>query len=111
MYSLKQLTLSTPVPLFLCLWSFRLGPGLADCISDVCVCVHAQSLSCSPMNYSPPGSSVHGIFQARELEQVAIPSSLTQGSNRISCGSCIAGGFFTTSAAWEAHLRMWGEGI
>ena len=28
-----------------------------------------------PMNYSLPGSSVHGIFQARVLELVAISSS------------------------------------
>ena len=28
-----------------------------------------------PMNRSPPGSSVHGIFQARILEWVAISSS------------------------------------
>ena len=27
---------------------------------------------CDPMDYSPPGSSVHGIFQARILEWVAI---------------------------------------
>ena len=30
---------------------------------------------CDPMDCSPPGSSVHGIFQARILEQVAIPFS------------------------------------
>ena len=41
---------------------------------------------------SPPGSSVHGILQARPLEWVAIPSS--RGSSwpsdgtRISCDSC-----------------------
>ena len=38
-----------------------------------------QSLSrvqvCNPMDYSMPGSSVHGIFQARELVWVAMPSS------------------------------------
>ena len=38
-----------------------------------------QSLSyvwlCNLMNCSPPGSSVHGIFQARTLEWVAIPFS------------------------------------
>ena len=34
---------------------------------------------CDPMDCSPPGSSVHGIFQARMLEWVAIPSS--RGSN------------------------------
>ena len=30
---------------------------------------------CDPTNYSPPGSSVHGILQARILEWVAIPFS------------------------------------
>ena len=29
---------------------------------------------CHPMDYSPPGSSVHGILQSRILEWVAIPS-------------------------------------
>ena len=36
------------------------------------------------MGYSPPGSSVHGILQARILEWVATPSRgifLIQGSN------------------------------
>ena len=28
-----------------------------------------------PMDHSPPGFSVHGIFQARILELVAMPSS------------------------------------
>ena len=40
---------------------------------------------CDPMDCSPPGSSVHGILQARILEGVARPSSRgsspTQGSN------------------------------
>ena len=31
--------------------------------------------SCDPMNCSPPGSSVHGIFQTRILEWVAMSSS------------------------------------
>ena len=30
---------------------------------------------CNPMDCSPPGSSVHGILQARILEKVAMPSS------------------------------------
>ena len=29
---------------------------------------------CNPMDYSPPGSSVHEILQARILDWVAIPS-------------------------------------
>ena len=40
----------------------------------VCVCVCAQSCPtlCSPMDYSPQDSSVHGTFQARILELAAI---------------------------------------
>ena len=30
---------------------------------------------CDPVDYNPPGSSVHGILQARVLECVAISSS------------------------------------
>ena len=47
---------------------------------------------CNPMDGSLPGSSDHGIFQARILEWVAISSS--RGSSRprdqtrISCVSC-----------------------
>ena len=33
------------------------------------------STLCNPMDYSPPGSSVHGISQARILEWVAMSSS------------------------------------
>ena len=36
-------------------------------------CTHAQS--CNPMDFSPPDSSVHGLFQARILEWVAISFS------------------------------------
>ena len=31
---------------------------------------------CDPRDCSPPGSSVHGILQARTLEWVAMPSSV-----------------------------------
>ena len=51
------------------------------------------------MNGSLPGSSVHGILQARILEWVAVPSSRGSSWLRdgawISCGSCITGRFFT----------------
>ena len=41
------------------------------------VCVYSQSCltACNPMDYCPPGSSVHRIFQARILEWVATPFS------------------------------------
>ena len=50
--------------------------------------VHPSSLKkkescmalCDPMDCSPPGSSAHGIFQARILEWIAIPFP-TEGSN------------------------------
>ena len=44
----------------------------------VCVCVLvAQSCPtlCDPIDCSPPGSSVHGILQARILEWIAMPFS------------------------------------
>ena len=47
-------------------------------LSIVCVmCLVAQSCRtlCNPVDCSPPGSSVHGILQARILEWVAMPSS------------------------------------
>ena len=61
--------------------------------------VDAQSCPtlCDPLDCSPPGSSVHGISQARIQEWVAIFSS--KGSSRprdrthISCISYTAGGF------------------
>ena len=41
------------------------------------------SLFCDSMDCSPPGFPVHGVLQARVLEQVAMPSSMgifpTQG--------------------------------
>ena len=44
------------------------------------LCVHAKSFKlcpplCNPMDYRPPGSSVHGILKARVLEWTAMPSS------------------------------------
>ena len=35
---------------------------------------------CDPMDYSSPGSSVHGVFQARILKWIAI--SFSKGSSR-----------------------------
>ena len=74
----------------------------------------AQSLwSCvtlwDPKDCSPPGSSVHGILQAKILDWVAMPTS--RGSywprNRtlVSCGSCIAGIFFITEQPVKSHKR------
>ena len=49
------------------------------------------------MDYSPPGSSVHGILQARILEWVAFPFSRGSSWPRDQTPiSCIAGRFLTT---------------
>ena len=69
------------------------------------LCVCAESLQscltlCDPMDYSPTGSSVHGIFLAWILEWVAMPSSRgssqSRDQTRICCVSSIAGRFLTT---------------
>ena len=57
----------------------------------VCVCAHAQSCPTpwDPMDCSLPGSSVHGIFQARILEWVAVSysrrSSRPRDQTLVSC--------------------------
>ena len=75
------------------------------------VCAHAKSLQSCPthwdlMDYSPPGSSVHRILQARILEWVAMTSS--RGSSQPMD--------WTSSAApaWQVNsLQLndgWGQG-
>ena len=53
-------------------------------IVDLYARLHAKSLElcptlCDPMDYSPLDSSVHGILQARTVEQVAV--SFSRGSS------------------------------
>ena len=58
----------------------------------------------SPMDCSPPGSSVHRILQARILEWVAIPFSRGSSRPRNWIGvSCIAGRYFTVWATRNHH--------
>ena len=83
--------------------------------------MHAQSLRscltlCDPMDCSLPGSSVHGIFQARILEWVATSFPGDLPNPGIEPGSLVspalAGGFetqvqiFTVTASvnsWDSH--------
>ena len=54
---------------------------------------------CDLMDYNMPGSSVHGILQARILEWVSPGDLPTPGMEPTSLMSpALAGGFFTTSA-------------
>ena len=64
---------------------------------------------CDLMDCSPPGSSVHGILQARLLEWLAVPSSRRSPDPGIEPTSlmfpALAGGFFTTNATWEGIVH------
>ena len=65
---------------------------------------------CNPMDCSLPGSSVHGILQARILQWVACPPPgdlPDPGIEPVSLPSpALAGGFFTINATWEASPAM-----
>ena len=56
---------------------------------------------CDPMDCSPPGSSVHGILQARILEWVVIPFSRRSSWPR---NWTIAGRFFTVLSHQESPI-------
>ena len=99
------------------LWLFRVF-YISLC---VCVCVLVAQLCltlCDPMDCSPPGSSVHGILQARILEWIAI--SFSRGSSQLrdqTQVSCIGSRFFTiwviqiveflVPILWKMPLVIW----
>ena len=89
-------------------WVFpHAGRKLGRSPFTMLVCLVTQSCPtlCDPIDGSPPGSSVHGILQARTLEWVATPFSRGSSQPRDQTQvSCIAGGFFTIWATREALL-------
>ena len=83
---------------------WRDQPSLTDS-----VCVYAWSCPTlhDPMNCGPPGSSVHGIFQARILEQVAISSSRGSSWPRDKPMSpALAGRFFTIGPTGKSLIDL-----
>ena len=86
------------------LWRYKLcipSPQKANAqyiLGTFCFCLVAKLCPtlCNSMDYSPPGSAVHGISQARILEWFAIPFSRgsSQPNDRTHI-SCLAGRFFT----------------
>ena len=96
--------------------SFFLSQILCELRKRVCACVLVIlpcPTLCDPMDCSLPGSSVHGILQARILERVAISSSRRSSQPRDwTQVSCSAGRFFTIWATREVqksiyHLSLW----
>ena len=86
--------------------------GICVCLCVyVCVCMCTQSCPTlyDPMDCNPPGSSVHGIFQARIPEWVAISfsrrSSWFRNRTRVSCVSCIGRQILYHWTTWE--VKFW----
>ena len=77
---------------------------LSQCLLSYSV----ESDSCDPMDCNPPGSSVHGISQARMLEWVAIPfsrgSSQPRDWTHVSCVSCISRQIILPLSHLGSHL-------
>ena len=80
------------------------------------VCIPTKLLQscpalCDPVDYSPPGSSVHGVLQARILEWIAISFSGDFPNPGIEPASLmfptLAGSFFTTGTTSEAHMHVY----
>ena len=54
---------------------------------------------CDPVDYSPLGSSVHGIFQAKNWSGLPFPSpGYLPNPGTDSVSPALAGGFFTTES-------------
>ena len=72
-------------------------PPFGDNLEKSCSVAKSCPTLCDPVDWSPPGSSVHGISQARILECIAI--SFSRGSSWIrdqTSSPALAGRFFTT---------------
>ena len=99
----------------------------AICFRKTYICMYAKSLQscptlCNPMDCSPPGSSVHGIFQTRILECVAMPSckgsSLSRNRNCTSDLSCIGRQVLyhfchlgSPESKMKSNIKGWGSSL
>ena len=86
----------------------RLQRSPSPVLSRVCVHTQLSPTFCNPRDCSPPGSSVHGIFQARILKWVAISyskgSSWHRDQTGVSCVFCIDRQILYHWATWEVSL-------
>ena len=75
---------------------FKSSPSVLSCVQVQMLVTQWCWILCNPIDCSPPGSSVHGILQARILEWVAISfcSWSSQSRNRTQVSS-LAGRFYT----------------
>ena len=77
-------------------------------MGTLCVSVaQSRPTLCDPVDCSLPGSFVHGIFQARIVEWVAISHS--RASSRFRDQSCVC--FSCTGRQTLYHCTTWEDGI
>ena len=83
-----------------------------------CACVRAQSytsqvrLFCVPVDCNPPGSSVHGTFQARILDGLPFPAPGDLPDPAIKpMPPTLAGTFFTTAAPEKSMCNYLWDGL
>ena len=77
-------------------WDFYCTAFPIKTDSVLCLVTQWCLTLCDPVNCSPPGSSVHGVLQARIPEWAAMPSSRESSKPRDQTQvSCTAGEFFT----------------
>ena len=82
-------------------------PGPRETAYGKCLCAcSVRSNSVTPWTVTPPGSSIHGIHQARILEWVAISysrrSSRPRNWTHVSCIPCIGRQILYHCTTWEA---------
>ena len=74
------------------------------------LCAQSCVTLCDPVDGSPPGSSLHGIFQARILECIAISysrgSSQVRDQTRVSSVSCPGRLILYLGATWKALFSI-----
>ena len=87
--------------------------GCMHCFSNQCVCSVTQSCLtlCDPLDYSLPGSSVHGIFPGKNTGVGCISysrgSSWPRDETCISCVFCIGRGILYHCSTWEALINQY----
>ena len=80
-------------------------PGGSHLLSDI-----LSMCLCGPVDCSPPGSSAHGISQARVLQCTPPPGGLPDPGVELwpPAPPALAGGFSTARATWEALVHSAG---
>ena len=77
-------------------------------VTLACAVAKLRLTLCDPVDCGPPGSSVHGILQARTLEWVALLQEIFP-TYRSNSGLLLRGGrFFTTEPPWKP-IHTWGH--